>query len=487
MGRSRVELIWDGQYKDEDLTGDVARVKALADAHRYEVGFIPLAALKEAAAENRLLVVRAPGSTDVVGFVHFRCCKDGHATIYEIAVAPQWRGQGIGRRLVEAVIAEAQKHGCYTLRLRCPVDLPANGFYARMGFVRIAVEAGKRRPLAVWEFPITSVHSALPSFQRWQFYAALTAKASDIRTLVHRYFASYDGQSPFNPFKCIIVSPLFAPNSTLHLLCSWRDGNSVVSPQSLMFDSGGYQVQMGKLTYGELCQRLRQLYDSVRWADFYVLPDHVPVSRDTDSEVANKVTETLAMGELFLRWLPYLQGKAVGVVHGRTERQVRWAARRWHELGVHYIAFGSFGTSGPNGSVNLLSKHSLKLLKVLCEEAAELRLRLHVFGIGNPTYLLRFMELGIEPTSFDSTGWWKMGGFGYVFVPDGEATRSYGICLTKRMTASITQVHRQLIASGHQCPFCADPLALQRSRWHRVLHNLVVFGETVRKVTETRP
>jgi ribosomal protein S18 acetylase RimI-like enzyme len=125
---------------------ELKAVKKLADEHRHELGFVKLAALEKAIQERRLLVAVVPSSLvpcppsrvpRIIGFVHFRCCKDGHATIYEIAVAPDWRGKGVGRKLVEAVCTHARLHSCTRLRLKCPIDLPANGFYQRLGFVRI--------------------------------------------------------------------------------------------------------------------------------------------------------------------------------------------------------------------------------------------------------------------------------------------------------------------------------------------------------------
>ena len=77
----------------------------------------------------------------------------------------------------------------------------------------------------------------------------------------------------------------------------------------------------------------------------------------------------------------------IGIVHGRTVSLVVFAARKWHKIGVSYVAFGSFGTSGPKGSVILLSRRSLNLLKALAEETAANGQKLHIFGIGNPTYL----------------------------------------------------------------------------------------------------
>ena len=500
---------------------DLKAIKKLADEHRHELGFVKLAALEKAVQEHRLLVAvisptRVPCPLShapcIIGFVHFRCCKDGHATIYEIAVAPEWRGKGVGRKLVEAVCTHARLHSCTRLRLKCPIDLPANGFYQRLGFVRIGVETLEpahmhtctharhvnRRPLAVWELDLHSALSTPHPAPLWQFYVGLTADASSIRALVRRFYEGYGGQPPFHPFERIIVSPLFVPSATLRLLRLWREGQTPIqslipSPQSLIFDSGGYQVQMGKLTYEELCRQLREIYERETWADFYVLPDHVPTSRDSDDEVERKIKEKLTMGELFLNWLnsvprplspvpcplspvPFVD-RAIGVVHGRTVNQIREGVRKWHGLGVRYIAFGSFGTSGKNGSVNMLSERSLSLLRALQDEALSHGMKFHIFGIGNPTYLVRLKNEGIEPTSFDSTGWWKAGGFGKVFLPLSQQFH-----ITRKPSALSSFLNAKLMDS-HNCPFCLDSV-LARSRWHRVLHNLVAFGETVQIVMD---
>ncbi|MFA0734334.1 MAG: hypothetical protein OGMRLDGQ_000834, partial [Candidatus Fervidibacter sp.] len=210
---------------------DLKAVKKLADEHRHELGFVKLAALEKAIQERRLLVAVSKNvgtltrlhACTIVGFVHFRCCKDGHATIYEIAVAPDWRGKGVGRKLVEAVCTHARLHSCTRLRLKCPIDLPANGFYQRLGFVRIGIEThdGNRRPLAIWELDLLEFVPLTLNSQpatRWQFYVGLTADASSIRGLVRRFYEGYGGQPPFHPFERIIVSPLFVPPSTLRLL-----------------------------------------------------------------------------------------------------------------------------------------------------------------------------------------------------------------------------------------------------------------------------
>lgn len=158
----------------------------------------------------------------------------------------------------------------------------------------------------------------------------------------------------------------------------------------MIFDSGGYQVQRGKVSYEELFDRLRRFYIENDWADWYVLPDHVPRSADSDHEVEFKVRETLDFARLFVRAMPDdFAAKALGVVHGRTEEQVRRCVQVYADMGVRYLGFGSFGTSGPNGTVNMVSQKSLRLLRLTQMLAREHGLRLHIFGIGSPGHLIR--------------------------------------------------------------------------------------------------
>ena len=44
----------------------------------------------------------------------------------------------------------------------------------------------------------------------------------------------------------------------------------------IIFDSGGYYVQQGVVTYESLYQKLLEFYRINQWADWYVLPDYVP-------------------------------------------------------------------------------------------------------------------------------------------------------------------------------------------------------------------
>lgn len=54
--------------------------------------------------------------------------------IHDLAVHREWRGQGIGRQLLQAVEAEAQQLGCCTLTLEVKEQNPARRLYERVGF-----------------------------------------------------------------------------------------------------------------------------------------------------------------------------------------------------------------------------------------------------------------------------------------------------------------------------------------------------------------
>jgi predicted GNAT family N-acyltransferase len=62
-----------------------------------------------------------------------RLLPDGH--IGRMAVLPGWRGQGVGRALLDAVMRAADARGHATLRLSAQTH--AADFYARAGFVAV--------------------------------------------------------------------------------------------------------------------------------------------------------------------------------------------------------------------------------------------------------------------------------------------------------------------------------------------------------------
>jgi len=449
---------------------DISAIKQLADDNRSALGFVLRSRFLKRLDQREIIVCIQDSA--IRGFVSFHHRRDGWTTIHELCVAEGFRGMGLGRALVQAVEKQAQAIGQKGIRLKCPLELPANGFYARLGFTRVAIEEGKHRPLAVWEKQLDRgtrerivIHP--------QFFMTLTNYPKEVRDVVRLWDETGDER---NPFEQVIFTPLFSSPATITLIRQLKyERGSIV-----MFDSGGYQVQMGRVAYEELFERLLHFYRDNDWADWYVLPDHVPHSTDSDREVEFKVRESIDFARLFLRMMPEgFKEKAIGVVHGRTEEQVRRCVKAYAEMGVRYIGFGSFGTSGPSGAVNLVSKRSLQLLSLVQTLARECGLRLHIFGIGSPSHLIRLASAGIVPTSFDSAGWWKAGGFGKVFFPVGRQlhiTRIDGYKATQR------SIEREKQRTKHGCPFCENVSRLRRCRVLRVMHNLVVMLETVERI-----
>lgn len=449
---------------------DIQAVKRLADDNRNALGFLVRASLEERLRHRGLLVCEHQG--EVIGFVSFHHRRDGWTTIHELCVEEQYRRQGVGRALVEAVKDDALRAGQSGIRLKCPVDLPANGFYARLGFTRAAVVEGRRRPLAVWEksLNLPTHRSTIASLI---FFITLTHTPWETRRLVRLWDESGDKR---NPFAHVVFTPLFSKPDAIATIRHLKDERG----SEVMFDSGGYQVQMGKVSYEELFHRLLQFYRENDWADWYVLPDHVPRSTDSDREVEFKVRETLDFARLFVRMMPDgFAAKAVGVVHGRTEDQIRRCVQAYADMGVRYLGFGSFGTSGPNGAVNLISRRNLNLLRLVQRLAREYGLRVHIFGIGSPSHLIRLADAGITPTSFDSAGWWKAGGFGNIFFPLGQQLHITAIPTPE---STLAGVERQKKHSRHECAFCSHPKLLRHNRMMRVLHNLTAMLDTIERM-----
>lgn len=78
---------------------------------------------------------RDDGIVGVVGLE--RCCAD-YALLRSTAVAPEWRGTGLGRRLVMHAIAEAESRGIRALYL---LTTTAERYFPSFGFVKTQRDA----------------------------------------------------------------------------------------------------------------------------------------------------------------------------------------------------------------------------------------------------------------------------------------------------------------------------------------------------------
>lgn len=304
-----------------------------------------------------------------------------------------------------------------------------------------------------------------------QFVMSATANAGDLRRVLSLWESSGDKR---NPFAHVLISPLFCSPATfkfVHQELKEKRGNEV------FFDSGGYFVQQGRIAYDELYGKLLNFYNANQWADWYVLPDHVPTSRDTPERVAEKITDTITVAKHFHNDLPAnLKDRALPVVQGHTETQILDCVETYIALGAKYIGFGSFGTSGANSQVNSVTDQSLRMVRRLTSLGKEFDFKLHLFGVSTPPILYVFDRLGVH--SFDSMAWMKAAGFGNVFLP---LMRGYMVTYRIYDRTHTYQENFEYIKelTGHRCPFCENFADLVNNRMSRIMHNLTCVMDTL--------
>jgi queuine/archaeosine tRNA-ribosyltransferase len=305
-----------------------------------------------------------------------------------------------------------------------------------------------------------------------EFVASMTHRADELRKIFSLWKIHGDDR---NPFARTIFTPLFARPNVVKLMDEFFRSSGGV-----MFDSGGYYVQQGVVTYDMLYQKLMVFYQQNDWADWYILPDYVPTSSLSVAEVDSRVNATVTVSKLFFTEMPpSLRQRALPVVQGHTREQIQHCVENYAEMGLTYIGFGSFGTSGSNNSINTITRQSIQMIEFLKQRAQKYRLKIHLFGIGTPNILPIFSELGID--SFDSSCWSRTAGYGNVYLPFIGRRN-----ITQRMLREIGgEAYNQAKfaelkdATGHNCPFCEDIDTLKHSRIYQMMHNLVVMLDTV--------
>ena len=92
---------------------------------------LPTAGIAEAL--RGFVVAESEEDKRIVGVVGLEDCGREYALLRSAAVEPEWRGTGLGRRLVTHVIADAESRGLKALYL---LTTTAERYFPSFGFVR---------------------------------------------------------------------------------------------------------------------------------------------------------------------------------------------------------------------------------------------------------------------------------------------------------------------------------------------------------------
>lgn len=126
--------------------GDLKAVRELARRVRREFR-LAARALEQAGAGRgtELLWVVEAGRGEIVGCCGVREGESGAWELHSLFLAPDWRGFGLGRSLVERALKSAQEGGALSVTCRVAGELTeAEALLRALGFAETAAERSQR-------------------------------------------------------------------------------------------------------------------------------------------------------------------------------------------------------------------------------------------------------------------------------------------------------------------------------------------------------
>lgn len=306
------------------------------------------------------------------------------------------------------------------------------------------------------------------------FYAAISESPSAIRWKFEKLEKEHGS---LMPLENVIFTPISQSQSSIDTLREMKKTYNT----NIMFDSGGYEVQVGNVGFDELHSYLQNFYRKNQWGDRYVLPDNVPTGEDEPKDVDRKVKETVSASRTLHKRLPeYVKDRSIPVVQGHEKKHIQHCVESYKDISKkESLGFGSFQTAGKKNGVNMINKSVIDNIKFLNRLLGKRNDKVHAFGVGGPTSIPLIYELGFD--TFDSSSWLKSAAYGNVFFPftsrlnvTHRKSRSGGILKRE----DLDQIKSE---TNHSCVFCNSIKRLQ-NRENRILHNLIVTREVAKRV-----
>lgn len=311
---------------------------------------------------------------------------------------------------------------------------------------------------------------------RFEFYLAQTNVKAFIRVLK---LMGEEFRIPFGDC-CYLVVPFYRTKPELKALSSLTEGaefgNSSVR-LVLMYDSGGYEVEIGKLSFSQLLLKLQRAWETCPLPNHMVLPDNPLTSADSEDEIKRKVDETIEGSLFFIRRYRDLVDRMVAPIHGVTLDTVLECAKVFYDEGVRFFAFGSLEAIVGSKSVTNLTPQAIEVLEGLSRFCRERKVKLHIFGVGSIDSIVSIRQAGIWFSSVDSSSLVRQTAACKVLFPEAKLHLQ---ALHYIRLRDIYETVRE--TTRHRCPFCESYEKLVKSFDARYAHNLIVLFEVLSEI-----
>lgn len=134
---------WSGRERHADI---MAMIHAAFGGLEPPSGVLSETAADLARRQREGIVLVAMAGEDFVGSL-FCAQQDDAFYLTRLATHPAWRRRGVGRALMAAAAAEAERHGLGRLTLRVRKSLPGNlAYFKKLGFAVTGEGADPGRP-----------------------------------------------------------------------------------------------------------------------------------------------------------------------------------------------------------------------------------------------------------------------------------------------------------------------------------------------------